>query len=441
MATNKFFLLPLVVVLIVFQIASERPQLFSANDRSSAEQPQQQLDRLHDTPTNEPARDAHTHTSSRLQSPKEEKPLCSNEQIVDGEWTPITLDRPPYIPLSPRVRCLPNGAFSQPFPTWIWQPQREQNCRVVPWNPAAFCQLDLLSNNQTIAFIGDSLTLEHYASLIHMLGDRARLPPKAVKHGRIKRHICVSTTTINQNINAGANIEEHDKENENENCINVVFRTDFFLENTTQEIHYHQQQLDQDQEHESTNSESQLVPRVLVLNRGAHYTPDQELLESLQTKTLPDLLHWNNHHCHTSQSSHQKCQLIWRTTVPGHPHCQNFTKPSTSIPAMEAWIHDKSTNDPTVYRKGEYHWQDFQRQNALVKQLLLEQWQPQLTHVQIHILDAYSVNILRPDNHRSHMRDCLHSCSPGGGSDFNSQWLFHILLRQQQQELQSLVLS
>jgi hypothetical protein len=96
---------------------------------------------------------------------------------------------------------------------------------------------------------------------------------------------------------------------------------------------------------------------------------------------------------------------------------------------MQRWIEETSIKDPNgPYKKGEYHWQDFARQNQLIMDLLLHQWQPQLSYVDIQIMDSYQTNILRPDNHRSHMNDCLHSCSPGGGSDWNTQWLLHILV-------------
>ena len=188
-----------------------------------------------------------------------------------------------------------------------------------------------------------------------------------------------------------------------------MFRTDFYLQNITDEVDLS-------------------LPNVLVLNRGAHYTTDKELLESLHQYTLPALQYWDSECYRTNQ----KCLLVWRTTVPGHPRCESFTKPTTSVTDMEHWIRNTSIstedNNDGNYRKGEYHWQDFQHQNTLVTRMVLDSWSIKLPHCTIQIMDSYRPNILRPDHHRSHMRDCLHSCSPGGGNDLNSHWLYHILL-------------
>jgi len=343
----------------------------------------------------------HNHIVGAQMTTTGTRPWCSNKQIVRGHWLPTTLERPPYIPMSPRVRCLPPNAFDKPFKTYMWEIKSQQDdqnhhCQFAALDKSLLCEMLC---NQTLAFVGDSLTLEHYASLVHLLGDRARLPPKAVQHGRIRRRICAP----NKN-GIGGNKEIPD---ENGCCFDLIFKTDFFLLNITAEI-------------------QQSMPTVLVVNRGAHFKPDDELLDSLRAQTFPALLDWNEK-CKSIHLS-TKCILIWRTTVPGHPHCEKFTEPSTSVADMEEWIHEKSTKDPTVYRKGEYHWQDFQRQNRLVAdQVWQAEWKSQLTHIHMEWMDSYATNILRPDNHRSHMGDCLHSCSPGGGSDLNSQWLYHIL--------------
>jgi GDSL/SGNH-like Acyl-Esterase family found in Pmr5 and Cas1p len=336
--------------------------------------------------------------------------LCESDEITNGQWVPLTLPRRPYTPISPRVRCPPpknnhGPDYWTPFPTFVWQPQP---CDLTPWNPS---QLLRLLHNQTLLLVGDSTTLEHYGSLVHMLGDMVRLPPRAVRRGRITRYIC----------------HPHNR-NKTGSCSHVKFHTDFHLTNMTEALTGHA-----------------AFPTVLVLNRGAHYQPDDQVLEELKTKTLPALVQWNDQcqrHFSSGLSQHQninnnnKCRLIWRTTVPGHPYCGNFTQPATNVTEMEQWIFDKSTKDTTLYRKGEYHWHDFQHQNKFITHLLLETWTPVLTHVTITIMDSYIPNILRPDNHRARENDCLHTCSPGGGSDLNTQWLLHILLLLQQQQQQ-----
>lgn len=329
-------------------------------------------------------------SSKSFLAPKDDDdnpPLCTDDQMTRGRWLPITLEQPPYIPLSPRVRCMRSVDFYKPFATHQWKPS--DSCSLAPWNAPQFTRL---LDNQTIAFVGDSLTLEHFASLVHLLGDRARLPPKAVQHKRIKRIICHNDTAA------------ADQNNPEQHCVQTVFKTDFPLHKISEEV-------------ETSR------PSVLVLNRGAHYIPDEELLTSLREHTLPALLQWNR------QCIRAVCLLVWRTTVPGHPNCQNFTQPATSVAEMQAYIERASTKDANgAYRKGEYHWQDFQRQNQRVRSLLVDEWKPLLPRISIRIMNSYFPNVLRPDNHRVHMGDCLHSCSPGGGSDLNSQWLLHIVL-------------
>jgi hypothetical protein len=318
--------------------------------------------------------------------------LCASDEITNGQWVPVTLPKPPYMPISPRVRCPPKNDSYSPFYTYEWRPHQ---CALADWNPP---QLMHLLSNKTLLLVGDSTSLEHYGSLIHMLGDIARLPPRAVRKGRIKRYIC------------------QDNQNKTGDCVHVNFHTDFYLTNLTEALAGHLG-----------------FPTVIVLNRGAHYQPDDQVMDELKTLTLPALVEWNDQ-CRRLQQ--QKCLLLWRTTVPGHPFCANFTQPSTNVTEMEQWIYDKSTKDSTIYRKGEYHWQDFKRQNEFISHLLVEEWKPALTHVEVTIMDSYIPNILRPDNHRAHLDDCLHTCSPGGGSDLNTQWLLHLLLLREQLQQQ-----
>ncbi|CAB9498774.1 Protein trichome birefringence-like [Seminavis robusta] len=391
---SKYFWLPGILLLVLFRMPSDDSSISSLTLLDLQKQVPEPPVKKHSQSSLQEKDHAHSTPKKTLDNPEktgvpEPSIICQdNDEITHGQWRPVTLPRSPYMPMSPRVRCLPSSAFSQPFDTWEWQPS---SCQLVRFDKQEMIRL---LHNQTVLFVGDSLSLEHYASLVHLLGERARLPPKAIKHGRIQRHICTS---------------------DEEACMDLVFSTDFYLQNMTHALFH-----------------TAKIPRVLVLNRGAHYTPDDELMDSLRTRTWPVVQQWNDA-CRRQHYPQQKCLLIWRTTVPGHPHCHNFSQPATSVHDMQEWIHEKSTNDPTVYRKGEYHWQDFQRQNQLVTHWIQ---QPVLSHTTIHIMDSYQTNILRPDNHRAHMNDCLHSCSPGGGSDLNSQWLFHIIRVQEWQQQQ-----
>ena len=105
--------------------------------------------------------------------------------------------------------------------------------------------------------------------------------------------------------------------------------------------------------------------------------------------------------------------MVWRTTVPGHPQCPSYTEPTTNSTDLERLIEDHGVSR-------HYHWHEFQRQNLLIEHVLSE------SGVDYEMLDAYHLNILRPDMHRVSTNDCLHSCL-GSKLDVYSQLLLHIL--------------
>lgn len=97
-----------------------------------------------------------------------------------------------------------------------------------------------------------------------------------------------------------------------------------------------------------------------------------------------------------------------------------------------------------------YHWFDYQHQNLLVEEFLkkelvlkhspaMEQTQEVDHYNELQILDAYYLNVLRPDEHRAHQGDCLHNCYPGK-MDVYSRLLLHYLLGQRtQQDIDDLI--
>ena len=176
-------------------------------------------------------------------------------------------------------------------------------------------------------------------------------------------------------------------------------------------------------------------PDILILNRGAHYTPDSELIQDLNTTIIPALKQWQEEcqsrqepgtivqeHDGTDTGTHRslrtsswttrtrglhdithnqqqknvhQCMLIWRTSVPGHPNCTDFKHPSNSLSEMEALV-----------QKGAAHgwgWDKFKDQNAIAVNMLID------AGLDVDVMDAYKVNILRPDGHRP--GDCLHTVS------------------------------
>ena len=90
---------------------------------------------------------------------------------------------------------------------------------------------------------------------------------------------------------------------------------------------------------------------------------------------------------------------------------------------MEATVNDlKNYDNVTIH----YHWYDFQHQNLLMVDHLKR------AGLDFEVIDAYYINILRPDEHRVQSGDCLHNCYPGKMDVYN-QLLLHYL-RQQRTE-------
>ena len=147
-------------------------------------------------------------------------------------------------------------------------------------------------------------------------------------------------------------------------------------------------------------------PTVLILNRGAHYREDEELMFDMTNKTIPMLEEYQNR---------TNARIFWRTSVPGHPQCWNFTSPSNSSEQMEELIANTSLYDPA------FKWFDFKRQNALITEAL------DRSSLKLQYLDGYDLMVLRPDLHRGRITgDCIHSCLPGK-TDIYIQLLMHLM--------------
>jgi len=90
---------------------------------------------------------------------------------------------------------------------------------------------------------------------------------------------------------------------------------------------------------------------IVILNRGAHYEPDDKLREGMRTlaKYLVDV---SARRPATAKPLH----LFWRTTVPGHVGCDNSTEP----------MHPATAEIPPTT----YHWDRFSHQNLVTRQVL-----------------------------------------------------------------------
>jgi hypothetical protein len=171
-----------------------------------------------------------------------------------------------------------------------------------------------------------------------------------------------------------------------------------------------------DQLQNISNSLTQDFPSVLILNRGAHYVDDDILLADLRRLVVPAVQDWFEQ-CSIRQID---CRFYWRTSVPGHPHCANAITPVNDLNALEDMIANRNLYTDRTWG---YHWYNYQHQNELV----LQMWQ-QLMLPHFEVIDAYHLNIRRPDIHRAHTNDCLHNCYPGKMDDYN-RLLWHALAR------------
>ncbi|CAI5510874.1 unnamed protein product [Closterium sp. Naga37s-1] len=117
---------------------------------------------------------------------------------------------------------------------------------------------------------------------------------------------------------------------------------------------------------------------VLVLNRGAHYVEDEEFTEQLN-RTLTRV-----------REAAPELLIIYRSTPPGHAHCENITAPL------------KEPQDPSSLP---FHWGEFGRQNKLARQMV--------EAVGGVFMDVDPMTSLRGDGHMSPPNDCLHYCLPG----------------------------
>lgn len=81
-------------------------------------------------------------------------------------------------------------------------------------------------------------------------------------------------------------------------------------------------------------------------------------------------------------------------------------------------------------------WADFQHQNELVLEELAKSGIP------YRVIDAYYLNILRPDEHLNGPRDCLHSCYPSSKLDVFSRLMLHYLrIDRTAQDVANLILA
>jgi len=312
------------------------------------------------------------------------RPMCPREAVREGQWLPKILDAPPYIPRTVHLRCQVDGFDYDnpvgPWNTWEWTPSNT-SCQFAAWIPETFCALLPFS---TVSIIGDSLSWEHYSSLLQLLGARVHQTDQFRSRDEERNHVQIACTAKGQA--AATKFVWRNAADLNASIVADSIEADF--------------------------------PTVLILNTGAHYRYDTDLLYGLR-RTLPVLKQWQS----DCTRRRLKCHLFWRTTVPGHPDCINFTEPVNDFQRMEVFVTSPSSYNNETW-KYLWKWYDFQRQNQLVLKELDDY--ARRHRLQYQVLDAYEINLLRPDGHRWHQDDCLHNCYPGK-IDVYSRLLLHFL--------------
>mmetsp|Transcript_38431 Transcript_38431/g.92648 ORF Transcript_38431/g.92648 Transcript_38431/m.92648 type:complete len:424 (-) Transcript_38431:448-1719(-) len=327
-------------------------------------------------------------------------PLCTLQQVQNGAWQPVMLDRAPYIPGASKCYTKEALETATEWPTYHWHPANKQ-CEYSQWDADLFCRV---AHNKTIALGGDSLTWEHFASLAGLLGKQVGA------HDQINSRDS-DGNPYNQNKGVMLTVC-------NGSSMIAFYRNRYLL---------------------YVKSFLELTdPDVIVLNVGAHSMPEKNLMDGWPQKegsgvnAIITLLHQHQQSCRVQG---RDCLAIWRTLSPGHPQCSNFTKPINNRTAMEEWIQHSPQKYPGPAHF--YNWWNYNKMNKLIvdtfqafKEHHAHADNGDNTPFQFNELPAYDVNLLRPDGHvalRSGKKlDCLHNCDPGVVDVYNVL-LLHLL--------------
>ena len=337
---------------------------------------------------------------SQVQSPigarkrKRTKPLCNRTQVQHGQWIQEILPQEPY-KTNYVLTCRPttiitNNTRRKVFIDYRWQTNDHETCEFAEWNARLFCQL---TQNAPILILGDSLSWEMYLALVEQyVISSSKFQFRSFEKPTIQA-ICDGGTY-------------------------VAFRRTDLLQSI-----------------DATISED-FFPAILILNRGAHYVPDDQLLRELNV-TFHHVQEWLRM---CRQVHGIRCHFYWRTTVPGHADCRNFSEPVNNLTFMEEYVTTHDSIGQTKNGPEDFHWRDFQHQNELVLELLQSMFpKPEgQDWVPYRILDAYYLNILRPDRHAGGS-DCLHSCAPGKVSVYNRLLLHWLRMDRTLQDIRQAV--
>ena len=305
---------------------------------------------------------------------------CTREEIRHGRWNEVALPEAPYVPPEGYYKGVHGGSVCDDFSstgdvlfyTYEWVPHNSSSsryggCTFDPWNATEFCSLGWTS----IAIVGDSLSWEHYSALLMTLGLHSDPNDQFVSR-RGKKSI----------FTMGCN-----------DTLKLIYQRSDQLEYVPQVIREEN-------------------PQILILNKGSHPVSD-DIYMAGWNQTISIL----EDHERNLTSLGIPNLFFFRTTVPGHPQCETYTAPVNNITEIEAVIANKSLYQGNMMK---FKWWQFKAQNKIMEDLLA-----QSTLQNYHVMDAYDINIRRPDHHRP-PADCLHNCFPGKTEVYH-QLMLHFL--------------
>ena len=150
-------------------------------------------------------------------------------------------------------------------------------CTFVSFDKDSYCRI---TRNRTVAIIGDSISLDHFLSLSHLLGVPYALPKVMNRNALLKSHVCNDMSnsgvisndigdSVSDNANDGSNRNAGSNYSSITTTSTLLGKQDFCYLNSVQQ---------------DTN---EYFPDVLVLNQGAHYhVSDNELIGHLNNTLL-----------------------------------------------------------------------------------------------------------------------------------------------------------
>lgn len=249
---------------------------------------------------------------------------CSREEIKQGLWSPVVLPEPPFVPPDAYEQPPHTGIICQDlsismtttanFSTYEWVPYNSTNrvsslsqrrfdkCIFDPWNASEFCSI--IQPIKSLAFVGDSLSWEHYSSLMMSLGLHSNPNDQFVSRRR-------KTNIVTMGCNG---------------TLKLIYRRSDQLEYVPHVIR-------------------EEMPQMIILNKGSHFVTN-EIYEAGWKETINTL----EEHERNLTELGLKSLFLFRTTVPGHPQCEIYTEPVNNITQMEAVIANKSSYQPHMQK-------------------------------------------------------------------------------------------